>query len=359
MFSYREKRGILYLLILILVVILCVDMIKRRSMESQMFQDKSVEIVDTKTSADSISLFEFDPNVVTLKELNQLGLSKQVAVSIIRWRSAGKIFRIKEDLFECYNLDDSTYFALEPYIKIGDEYQYHRSHEASTSPYKESFSRRATPKYLPLAEFMIDTVTAEYLSSTGVLSFRQAEVVIEWHKNSPMYEMNDLRRCYVVSEEAASQLEQYVVFPLRIKAPIQLVDINKADSAELRSVRGIGEKSVVEIISYREKLGGFYSADQLSELKVVTESNFEQIITQISCDSCDISKIDINFALAKNLIGHPYISQVALRRLLKIRQIKGGWSSIAEMTEDNIFNKEEAARLRPYLRFENYTDLRK
>ena len=102
---------------------------------------------------------------------------------------------------------------------------------------------------------------------------------------------------------------------------------------------------------YRELLGGFYSVKQLAELDVVTESNYERILTQICCDSCKISKIDINFADPKELIRHPYVSAKALRRIVKQRQLKGGWSGIEEMIDDDIFDREEAARLAPYLRF--------
>ena len=35
------------------------------------------------------------------------------------------------------------------------------------------------------------------------------------------------------------------------------------------------------IIRYRERLGGFYSVDQLAEVPQVTESNFERIVKQI------------------------------------------------------------------------------
>ncbi len=209
MFSDREKRGVLYILLLILVAILCVDMAKRRSAER-----KGVVAVGSgygsekdSTETSSPTLFEFDPNSATLDELRRLGLSKRVAVSIIRWRSSGKVFRIKEDLYECYNLTDSIYYALEPYIKIAEEYQYAKAEREHASYENRSYSERATPKYIPLTKFLIDTVSAEYLNATGVMSYRQAEGVVNWHKRGRMYEMNDLRKCYVVSESAADALE--------------------------------------------------------------------------------------------------------------------------------------------------------
>jgi predicted nucleotidyltransferase len=98
-------------------------------------------------------------------------------------------------------------------------------------------------------------------------------------------------------------------------------------------------------------LGGFARKEQISELKCVSEQNYEKILQQIYCDSCEIRKIDINFAAPKVIARHPYVSAAALRKIIKQRQLKGGWSRIEEMVEDNILSEDEAKRLAPYLWF--------
>lgn len=130
-----------------------------------------------------------------------------------------------------------------------------------------------------------------------------------------------------------------------------MIELNGADSATLRSVVGIGEKSVMAIIRYRERLGGFYSVDQLTEVPQVTESNFERIVKQIYCDSFKIRKIDINFAPPSTLKGHPYLPPAVFRKLFSKRQLKGGWSTVEELVEEHILTPREAERLAPYLRF--------
>ena len=163
--------------------------------------------------------------------------------------------------------------------------------------------------------------------------------------------IEEVRECYVIPSAECDTLARYIIFPEVATDTDPLIELNGADSATLRSIYGIGEKSVVEIIKYRQKLGGFVRVEQLSEVKSVTESNFEKILQQIYCDSCNISKIDINFARPQRLAAHPYISDASLRKLLKTRQLKGGWSRIEEMIDDKIFTRDEAERLRPYLRF--------
>ncbi|MFI3263795.1 MAG: helix-hairpin-helix domain-containing protein [Rikenellaceae bacterium] len=352
--SPKEARGVISLMLIISIIA------GYKLLHDHIIREQTVEFanqtpVDLNEEAESETLFDFDPNTIQLPELMRLGLTRQEAVSIIRYREYGKIFRIKEDLFTCYGVSDSLYYALEPYIVIADTFKLKRKEEYA-SYNKATYSTKSHKReLLPLSEFLLDTVGTKYLVATGALSRRQAEVFVRWRDLSGIYDMDELRECYVVSDSVASMLEPYIIFSeSSLIEDKNIVDINKADSTELRRVYGIGEKSVVEILKYRELLGGFYSVEQLSELKVVTESNYEKIIQQILCDSCDISKIDVNFASAKTIKGHPYIADKALRRLLKIRELKGGWSTIEEMIEDDIFNEQEEARLRPYLLFNKF-----
>ena len=292
---------------------------------------------------DSTAMRPFDPNTATLDDLLGLGLSKHEAVSLLKYRAAGKVFRIPEDLALCYGISDSLYRRLEPWVRIGRKY--------AIAP-EEYRTGRILPEPLPPQPFRIDTVSVRYLRAIGALSKRQAEAFVRWRDLSGIYDMEELRDCYVVSDSVAAALEPYVIFPERKARPIEEpIELNTADSATLRSVNGIGPRTVVSILNYRERLGGFLRAEQLAEVPGVTERNYEKILKQIYCDSCKIRKIDINFASPKVLGRHPYIAPQALRKLLKARQLKGGWSTAGELVEQNILTREEAARLAPYLQF--------
>ena len=87
------------------------------------------------------------------------------------------------------------------------------------------------------------------------------------------------------------------------------------------------------------------------ESGVVTERNWERMKEQIWADSCAIRKIDINFAAPNAVARHPYITPRTLRKILRKRQLKGGWSTIEDTVEDNTLTNEEAGRLAPYLHF--------
>ena len=341
LFSEREVRAVVLFLPLAGLLIVALLLIRPKAdPEAARHLEQAFE---QPIPADSIVLRPFDPNTVTFDELRKLGLSKYEAVSLLKYRAGGKIFRIPEELTLCYAISDSLYRRLEPWIRIGRKY--------AIAP-REYRSGRIIADPLPPQPFRIDTVSARYLRAIGALTKRQAESFIRWRDQNGVYDFEEFSACYLITDSLAQALKPYLIYPERKPHPIeQPIEINSADSATLRSVYGIGEKTVMRIIGYRERLGGFVRVEQLAEVPGVTESNYEKILKQIYCDSCKIRKIDINFAPQEKLGRHPYIAARTLRKIVRQRQLKGGWSTAEELIEQHILTREEAARLAPYLQF--------
>ena len=345
MFSRQNIRGIIYVMVIIVIITLVIYFATpRRGLTLR--ESGSAE----QPAMQCDTLFFFDPNTVTYDELRMLGFDKRTAVGIIKYRTAGKVFGIAEELALCYGVSDSMFMRLRPYINIGKEFA-----TKPTKPAKQHFDSlyRSRPSRFsprPFEKFRIDTVSVEYLRLIG-FSTRQAEALIEYrNRGKGIFSMNELRDCYAVSEEMADSLSHFVILSER-NPHDGLVEINEADSATLRSVRGIGAKTVVAVMQYRKLLGGFVRKEQIAELKCVTKENFDKISAQIYCDSCKISKIDVNFAPAYDFEHHPYMTRRAAKLITEIRESKGGWRSIEEMNEDEIFTKEQAEAIAPYLLF--------
>ena len=366
LFSEEQRRGAVVLLPLLVIVVLLAALGERRNPEKR---------VDNRSIAESEEVVElqlFNPNEFEYEELRAAGLPTKVAAGIVRWRRYGKVYRIKEDVALVSGVTDSMYAALKPYIVIADslapKVKYvDKAEQEWGGKVKRDIPLKPAQSAGPsveLVQFRIDTASGAYLASIG-FSEKQAEAVVKYRDAiGGITSEQALRACYVVSEEMADRLMPYVIFSEQKiesktdakesekKADVTaLVEINYADMVALVSVDGIGEKSAAEIIKYREMLGGYHSVEQLAELNCVTEENFVKFLSQICCDSCKIKKIDINFAGPKELERHPYVSAQALRRIIKHQKLKGGWSRIEEMTEDNILSEDEAKRLAPYLRF--------
>ena len=316
LFTEQQYRGLLILVpvAMVLVAISVALELLRPAEQTEVKEEwlkpsKGSQMVEENDA--EIELKPFDPNTYSYEQLRAAGLRKEIAVSIVRWRSYGKVYRLREDLALVSGVSDSLYAVLKPYIIIADS--------VAAKPKPQRWQRESyTPaenKVVTSAKTISETQTEKQEISLG---------------NKPADSTWRSRKT---------------------GAREPLVDINSADTAALLALRGIGSKSAAEIVKYRELLGGYHSVEQISELKTVTEQNYEKILQQIYCDSCEIRKIDINFAAPKELARHPYVSARALRKIIKQRQLKGGWSRIEEMVEDEILSEDEAKRLAPYLWF--------
>ena len=71
-----------------------------------------------ETPKRKVESFPFNPNTVTLEELQRLGLSERQAESIGNYRSKGGRFRTKADFQKMYVVSDTLFARLEPYIDI-------------------------------------------------------------------------------------------------------------------------------------------------------------------------------------------------------------------------------------------------
>ncbi len=315
----EHRHGVTILALVVILITLIVTLASRRP-EVADEPERAVHLsTDLRTSVDvdepkgdALRMTLFDPNTVELKELLGMGVDRSAAVSLLRYRASGKIFRIKEELIECYGFNDSLYFALEPYITIGEEFRFKPKPSAS--------------KIEPVA-----------IASSEESEARRDSVVATLKSHSAYRERN----------RNAGKLEE------------GSVDLNHADSATLVSLSGIGAKSAQAIIRYRELLGGYHSVTQLFEIPIITESNFLRFYKYFYTNIVDISKIDINFASAVELSAHPYFTAARVKKLTKKRNTKGGWSNIEQMVDDDIFTKQEAQHVQPYLIFctiENQTE---
>ncbi|MBQ4299277.1 MAG: helix-hairpin-helix domain-containing protein [Bacteroidales bacterium] len=84
---------------------------------------KSQHSVQAKSFLDKVSprkveSFRFNPNTVSVEDLQRLGFSEKQAASIDHYRQKGGRFRRKADFAKSYVVSDSVYKRLEPYIDI-------------------------------------------------------------------------------------------------------------------------------------------------------------------------------------------------------------------------------------------------
>lgn len=129
---------------------------------------------------------------------------------------------------------------------------------------------------------------------------------------------------------------------------IQPIDINRADSADLLPLPGIGPVFAGRIIKYRNLLGGFISADQLSEVYGIPEETLRNIRERVFIDSTAVRKIRIDSATFRELLRHPYLEYAHVKALVEYRDFKGDISSVNELILNHILPDTTLRRIHGY-----------
>jgi len=129
------------------------------------------------------------------------------------------------------------------------------------------------------------------------------------------------------------------------------IDMNRADSADLLPLPGIGPVFSRRIIKYRDLLGGFHSADQLCEVYGLSEETLHQISEYVFIDTSAIKGIAINTATFRELLRHPYLQLEDVKSLVQYRDFKGEIDSFPEFRDNHILPDSTLNRILPYIVF--------
>ena len=130
------------------------------------------------------------------------------------------------------------------------------------------------------------------------------------------------------------------------------IELNTADSSLLTQLTGIGPVLASRTIRYRNLIGGFVDVAQLGEVYGVNGELVERLASQLSADSLYIRKISVNKASFRELVNHPYLNEQQVRGILNYRNLQNRINNLNELVRNNILKREDADKIRPYLRFD-------
>ncbi len=131
-----------------------------------------------------------------------------------------------------------------------------------------------------------------------------------------------------------------------------IIDINSADTSAFISLPGIGNKLASRIIKFREKLGGFYSIDQIGETYGLPDSTFQHIKQYFKLENTFIKKININTAKADDLKSHPYIKWNVANTIVAYRDQHGNFLKLEDIKKIALITDELYIKIVPYLSIE-------
>lgn len=139
-------------------------------------------------------------------------------------------------------------------------------------------------------------------------------------------------------------------YPRHIKKDTTL-DLNHTDTTELQFIRGIGRYTAMQIIRYREELGGYSSPNQLTD-EAFSKLRLDTLLSHFTADSQDVQTIPVNSSSVERLQRHPYIRYQQAKAIYSLRRKRTRLNGMEDLKALPEFTEIELERLAPYLSFE-------
>ena len=244
-----------------------------------------------------VERFPFDPTTADSTQFLRLGLQPWQVRAIYKYRAKGGVYRTPHDFGRLYGMTRKQYEELEPYIRIGEDYQpAYTQFKSRREEARERYEQyKAADTYVPYKEYDRDTVR----------------------------------------------------YPLKLR-PGERVDLATADTTLLKKVPGIGSGWARRIVSYRNRLGGFFAVGQLRELDDFPAES----LPFFTIHAEQTVKLNLNQLSLNQLRKHPYINYFQAKAICDYRRLKGPLRSLDQLRLlKKDFPPEAIERLRHYVTF--------
>ena len=214
-----------------------------------------------------------------------------------------------------------------------------------------------------------NTLSIEGWRKLGIREKTIATIQKYLNKGGHFYNSEDLRKIYGIRADDYGRLEPFIKIETINKKDLNtysktefkkeaapnktlrypLVKINIADTSELIALPGIGNKLAARIVNFRDKLGGFYSIDQIGETYGLPDSTFQKIKPYLTLDNSAVKKININAATKDEMKSHPYMKWNLANAIVEYRNQHGHFTSVDDLKKISLITEELFSKLKPYL----------
>lgn len=323
--SRTEQRATLLLLIVLFIAI--VLLISTTVFTSNAIDYKIVKGInsmdgnksDLSKPTEVAALAPFNPNDVSIKELEALGFNTRAIINWKKYIEAGGRFKSTNELYNIYGIDSAQLSRI-VHLAVFDN---------SRLPLKTNFGKPS--KYTKRIYVDLNKLTRPEL----LTHFPNALVdSIESYQQTRYFTrhfcVDELTNCHV---DSAMLLMAYASSPKRMpsKAPQIILEINTADTTELDLLKGVGPAYARRIVYYRQKLGGYCRIDQLLEVEGVSMDLLNNIKPMLKVDAALVKPLNVNKASLRQLKEHPYLGFYKARDIIERRKANGDIKSLSEV----------------------------
>lgn len=269
------------------------------------------------TEETPVETFPFDPNTADSTQLLRLGLAPWQVRAVYRYRAKRGRYHTPEDFARLPGMTNEMWERLAPQIRIAERFRY-----VDVEAILSSLERK------------IASSDADVHEPSGSKDMHAHDSVPGTSVGTPS----------VSSSQTAPK--DTSLYPEKYDHMVQ-VDLNTADTNQLKKIPGIASFRAGQIVRYRESLGGFVSTEQVMESCTLPD----EVLDWFCLTHTQTRKININKASVQVMRRHPYISFYQARAIYERRYSKGNFQSANELLQLKEFTQKDVDRLAPYIEF--------
>ncbi|MEM6841343.1 MAG: helix-hairpin-helix domain-containing protein [Bacteroidota bacterium] len=227
------------------------------------------------------------------------------------------------------------------------------------------------------AKFDPNHASRDLLLQNGIPPWLADRLIKYRSKGGSFRKKEDILKIYGFPAGLYSQLQKYIELPKQVTSRpevatvaspvnynaksdkrrqyseekvLEVININQADSSQLKKIPGIGSVLSARIIRFRDKLGGLHSRAQLQEVYQISDWAVQNLqkYTYIPPDN-EVVRLNINSDDVKTLASHPYISYSLARAIIDHRKNYGNFSTVDDCREVYLMQDSIFQKITPYL----------
>ena len=219
-----------------------------------------------------VKLFHFDPNTLTSKGWQSLGLSPKQAQSIVNYTQKGGTFRKPEDLQKMYTISAERYARLLPFVQIAAQAPYYPQNMLPGE--KKAFVK----KVFQVVDINIaDSAGLDEIKGIGgtfavrILKYRE--------RLGGFHHKEQLMEVYGLDSTKYQEIKDQISIS---SVALKVVNVNTAVFDDLKRNPYLSYKQINAIIQYRKQHGNYAGLSDLSKVLILNQGIINKIAPYIS-----------------------------------------------------------------------------
>jgi len=195
-----------------------------------------------------------------------------------------------------------------------------------------------------IVQLFVKESTVSVQEKENIIALRNQIAEAKEHYNKAAYSPKYNTNTYSESKlnDASSAINEHKPFVL---------EVNSATAEEYEKLYGIGKVLSERIVTFRDKLGGFYAISQVKDVFGIEDSVYQNFKSHLTINPVKPKKININSATYEELTANPYFFSTVAKQIIGYRTKVKPFTTIEDVK--NLYfvrdHPEHFDKMKPYI----------